>query len=121
LGSSSHAIFAAVRQLVEELAAERPLVACFEDVHWADPTFLDLVEYLQGRLGTTRVLLVFLARPELAELRPNLLHDPAVAIAVHPLSRPECAELLDGLGAPEEVRQRIADAAEGNPLFVEQL
>ncbi len=121
LGSSSHAIFAAVRKIVEELAEERPLIAAFDDVHWAEPTFLDLVEYLQGRLGAARVLIVCLSRPELADLRPGWLQEPAVAIAVAPLSAAESELLLDGLAAPAGARQRIADAAEGNPLFVEQL
>jgi class 3 adenylate cyclase/DNA-binding SARP family transcriptional activator len=121
LGATSHEIFANARAVVEELAQEAPVVAVFEDVHWAEPTFLDLVEYLQGRLATARVLLVCLARPELAERRPSWLQEPAVAISLRPLSAVESELLLDELGAPEPVRAGIAEAAEGNPLFVEQL
>jgi class 3 adenylate cyclase/DNA-binding SARP family transcriptional activator len=121
LGTTSHEIFAATREIVAALAGGKPLVAVFEDVHWAEPTFLDLVEHLQGRLGGVRVLLVCLARPELAELRPGWLQEPAVAVTLQPLSARDSERLLDELGVPHDARRRIADAAEGNPLFVEQL
>jgi class 3 adenylate cyclase len=121
LGATSHEIFSSTRAIVEQLATDAPVVAVFEDVHWAEPTFLDLVEYLQGRLGASPVLLLCLTRPELAQTRPGWLQEPAVAIALHPLSPEESELLLDGLGTPADVRRRIAEAAEGNPLFVEQL
>jgi class 3 adenylate cyclase len=121
LGQTSHEIFASTRAIFAELAAETPLVAVFEDVHWAEPTFLDLVEHLQGRLGAARVLLVCLARPELADVRPAWLHEPAAALALQPLSPDEADRLLEELAAPPSVRARIAETAEGNPLFVEQL
>ena len=59
----------AVRRVFEALAAERPLVLVLEDVHWAEPTFLDLVEHV-AELGRGPILLVCLARPELLERRP---------------------------------------------------
>jgi tetratricopeptide (TPR) repeat protein len=121
LGRTTHEIFAATRAAFAELATGKPLVAVFEDVHWAEPTFLDLVEHLQGRLGPARVLLVCLARPELADTRPAWLHEPAAALLLQPLSPDDCDRLLDELGAPAAVRGRIAETAEGNPLFVEQL
>jgi len=118
LERSSHEVFAAARRALEGLAAARPVIAAFEDLHWAEPTFLDLVEYLAGRLGEARVLLLCLARPELGERRPAWLRE---AIVLEPLSRDESELLVDELGVDDEVRERIADAAEGNPLFVEQL
>ncbi len=121
LGATRHEIFASTRAIVCQLAEDAPVVAVFEDVHWAEPTFLDLVEYLQGRLGAAPVLLVCLTRPELSDNRPGWLQEPAAAIALPPLSAEESELLLDGLGAPAGVRRRIAEAAEGNPLFVEQL
>jgi class 3 adenylate cyclase len=121
LGQTSHEIFSATRAIFAELAADAPVVAVFEDVHWAESTFLDLVEHLQGRLGSARVLLVCLARPELADLRPAWLQEPAAALTLQPLSPDEAARLLDELDAPAAVRARIAETAEGNPLFVEQL
>ena len=62
----------------------------FDDVHWAEPTFLDLVEYLGERLGTASVLLLCLARPQLAEHRPAWLQPPAESLVVdrlHPLDQ----------------------------------
>ena len=106
LAGSSHEVFAAVRRILDELAAERPLVVVFDDVHWAEPTFLDLVEYLAGGLGDAPVLLLCLARPELAERRPNWLQQPATALALEPLSEADSERLLEALGTPVAVRVR---------------
>ena len=121
LGGSSHEVFARVRTLLVELAAERPVAVLFDDVHWAEPTFLDLVEYLASRLGDARVMIVCLARPQLAEQRPGWLQPPAESISLEALSSVDSELLLESLGAPAAVRPRIAEAAEGNPLFAEQL
>ncbi len=120
-GLSSHEVFAAARRILEELAAERPLIAVFDDLHWAEPTFLDFIEYLAARLGPAPVLLLCLGRPQLSELRSTWLQPPAVTLMLEPLSAAESQHLLAELGTPPTVRARIAEAAEGNPLFVEQL
>jgi class 3 adenylate cyclase/tetratricopeptide (TPR) repeat protein len=111
-------IFLRVRKQLEQAAREQPLVLCFDDVHWGEPTFLNLLEYLLGWISGAPVLIVCLARPELLERRSL---PGAEAIKLEPLSA-ECADALLGLlGAPAEARGRIAEAAEGNPLFVEQM
>ena len=117
----SHDVFAAGRRLLEQLARDGPLVVAFDDVHWAEPTFLDFVEYLAARLGAARVLVLCLARPELMELRPAWFREPTDAVWLQPLLDEEASALLAELGAPDGVRERIAEAAEGNPLFAEQL
>ena len=118
--ASSDEIFWATRRLLETLAAERPLVVCFEDIHWAEPTFLDLLEYLAGFIRRSPVLLLCLARPELAERRPSWTGSGVVQL--EPLSELEAETLLDGLGELDpEARRRIGEAAEGNPFFAEQL
>ena len=123
----SEEIFWAVRSLFETLARERPLVVCFEDVHWAEPTFLDLIEYLAGWTRDAPVLLVCLARPELFDQQPAWLRQQpnASALQLEPLSEPDSQLLLEELGAEAglstEARVRIADAAEGNPLYIEQM
>ncbi len=116
-------IFWRIRKQLEALAAERPLVVCFEDVHWGEPTFLDLVQYLKGWIPEGRVLLLCLARPELLDKRPDWpRNEPdASALTLGPLSDAEAAHLLELLDAPDAARARIAEAAEGNPLFVEQM
>ena len=116
-------IFWRIRKQLEALAAEKPLVVCFEDVHWGEPTFLDLVQYLTGWIPEGPVVLLCLARPELLENRPDWpRNDPnATALTLDPLSDKEAAQLLELLDAPDSARARIAEAAEGNPLFVEQM
>ena len=121
LAGSSHEVFAAMRRVLEELARERPVVAVFDDVHWAEPTFLDLVEYLADRLGTAPVLLLCLARPQLGEQRPAWLQAPATVLTLEPLSEVDSELMLEALDVPTAARRRIAEAAEGNPLFAEQL
>ncbi len=118
--------FWAVRKLFDELAARRPLVVVFDDIHWAEPTFLDLLEYLVDSLVGVPVLLVCLARPELLEVRGDWMTSKSNAslVTLRSLSDAEMAglirNLLRGAELAEEARARIADAAEGNPLFVEE-
>jgi class 3 adenylate cyclase len=121
LDGSSYEVFAATRKLFEELAAERPLLAVFDDVHWAEETLLDLIEHLEVRLGAKPVLLLCLARPELAERRPQWLARPEAPLRLDSLSESDAYGLLDALDAPTVLRDRIAELAEGNPLFIEQL
>ncbi len=121
LEGSSYEVFAATRNLFEELARERPVLAVFDDVHWAEETLLDLIEHLSVRLSTVPVLLLCLARPELAERRPQWLARPEATLALVALSTVDSNGLLDALAAPAGQRERIAELAEGNPLFIEQL
>ena len=121
LEGSSYEVFAATRSLFEELARDRPLVAVFDDVHWAEETLLDLIEHLSVRLGAAPVLILCLARPELGERRPQWLSRPEATLTLDALSDLHTHGLLDALAAPAAVRERIAELAEGNPLFIEQL
>ncbi len=121
---SSEETFWAVRRLLEALARGRPLILCLEDIHWAQPTFLDLIEYVAGWSRDAPILLLCLARPELLDDRPAwLAAEPAVLL--NPLSEEEAEALLDELAAEwplsPSARRQIMEAAEGNPLFVEQL
>jgi len=118
LEGTTEEIFRRVRRSLEELARERPLVVCFDDVHWAEPTFLNLVDYLQGLIADSPVLVICMSRPELLEQRPQWA---GAAIVLSPLSAEEAERLLSELDAPPEARLRIAEAAEGNPLFAEQM
>ncbi len=121
--ASAEEIFWGIRRYVEALAAERTLVLCLEDLHWAEPTFLDLVDYLAGWVHDAPVVILCLARPELLERRPawSAPRDNASILALEPLSDADADELLSGLAVSAETRARIADAGEGNPLFLEQL
>lgn len=125
--TSEEEISWAVRRLFETLAHERPLVVVLEDLHWAEPTLLDLVEYLAEETRDAPLVLVCLARPELLEQRPRWGGGlpNATSLRLTPLPRKEGERLLSELPGSERLteatRIRIADAAEGNPLFLEQL
>jgi class 3 adenylate cyclase len=119
--------FWAIRRFLEELARDRPLAVVVDDVHWASPTLLDLIEYLAGWMRDAPVLLLVLARSDLLELRPTWAAPRANAtvLALEPLSDAESDLLLAhpavGAELPADTRERIVGAAEGNPLFVEQM
>jgi DNA-binding SARP family transcriptional activator len=113
-------------QLIGALARVRPLVVVVDDVHWAEPALLDLLLDVGARLRDTPVLLVCVARPDLLEARPawasRIAH--ASSLTLGPLSPAASATLLGDVAGgdlgPDDER-RIADAAGGNPLFLEQL
>ena len=118
----------AVRKLLRGGARERPLVVVFDDLHWAEPTFLDLIEHVADWSRDAPILLLCLARPELLDLRPSWGGGKlnATTVLLEPLTADETDELIDALlaGAPgstDDLRERIRAAAEGNPLFVEEM
>jgi class 3 adenylate cyclase len=124
--STSEETFWAVRRLFEALARERPLVAIFDDIHWAEPTFLDLLDHLTDHRPERPVLLLLAARPELGEVRPGLAASEAVApIQLEPLEQRESefliASLLGEGPLAQQVAGRVTEVAQGNPLFVEEL
>jgi class 3 adenylate cyclase/tetratricopeptide (TPR) repeat protein len=117
----------AIRSFLEALARERPLVVVLEDLHWAQPLLLDLVEHIADWSRDTPILLVVLARHELLEQRPAWGGGKrsATTISLEPLNAAETAQLIDNLlgeaELPATVFDQIRSAAEGNPLFVEEL
>src|SRR5215217_1724751 len=118
--------FWAVRRLFERVAADRPLVVVFEDVHWAEPTLLDLLEYLIAFSSGHAILLVCLARPELLQTRPGwAAPQPNTSLLVlDALPDSDARRLVENAGASElgsRTAQRILETAEGNPLFLEHL
>jgi class 3 adenylate cyclase/tetratricopeptide (TPR) repeat protein len=120
--ASMEETFWAVRKLVAALARERPLVIVVDDVQWAEPMFLDLLEHVIDWTRDAAILLICIARPEFIEDRPSW---PGERIALEPLSDGEADVLIDNLAGEAELRpvtrRRITQSAEGNPLFVEQM
>lgn len=104
-----------------------PLVIVFDDIHWAEPALLDLIEHVATLAGTVPLLVVCMARPELDEVRPEWSGSVpgALRMELTPLPPTDLDVLLDNLieGAsfPAELRERIVTTADGNPLFVEEL
>ena len=123
-GGDIRETFWAVRRLLEFLARDAPLVVIFEDIHWAESTFMDLLEYIAGFSADHPLLILCTSRPEIRELRPDW-GNIAELIVLEPLSEPESERLIGNLlGRAEltgDVRVRITRAAEGNPLFVEEM
>jgi class 3 adenylate cyclase/predicted ATPase len=112
--------FWAYRKLFEALAKERPLVLVLEDIHWAEPTLLDLIEHIVEWTRGAPMLIVCLARPDLLDERPGWAGE---LIELEPLPREEAETLVAMLaaGVDPAIRMRATEVAEGNPLFLEQL
>jgi class 3 adenylate cyclase/predicted ATPase len=114
----------AFRKLLEECS---PVVCVLDDLHWAEPTLLDLVDHVANWSRDAPILLVCIARPELLDRRPTWAGGKlnATTVLLEPLTAEETNELIEGLLGDAELddalRARIGDAAEGNPLFVEQM
>jgi class 3 adenylate cyclase/tetratricopeptide (TPR) repeat protein len=116
--------FFAARSFVEALGRDRGTLLVFEDIHWAEPGLLDLLESFAARLRDVPVLLVALARPELRSVRSGWGGDiPAyTALPLEPLAASDSLELARLLlGDDTDSADRLIDTAEGNPLFLEEL
>ena len=117
----------AVRALLERLAAERPVVFVIDDLQWAELTFLELVEHIADLARDAPILLACMARPELLDDRPGWAGGKlnATSILLEPLNAEECGRLVTNLLADDSVdpvvRERIAAAAEGHPLYAEEI
>jgi len=117
----------AVRKLLEAAARERPLVVVFDDIHWGEPTFLDLVEHVADLSRDAPILLLCLARPELLDRRPGWGGGKlnATTVLLEPLDAVDTDALIELLLGGETLERglpaRIRAAAEGNPLFVEEM
>jgi class 3 adenylate cyclase/tetratricopeptide (TPR) repeat protein len=112
------------RRLLEQVAQERAVVCLLDDLHWAEETLLDLVEHVADLARDAPILLMCMARPELLEKRPAWGGGKwnSTTVLLEPLGAAETDELLDELGGIEQsLRARVAAAAEGNPLFLEEM
>ncbi len=120
-------LFWSVRAVLETIAARRPLVLIFDDIHWAEQIFLDLVEHIADGARSAPVLVLCAARHELLEERPEFMAGRHYAgqIELRELSRTDAALVLGNLAAdlhlPGRLQNRILSVADGNPLFVEQM
>ena len=115
----------AVRRLFEGLARRQPLVVIFDDIHWSEPAMLDLIEQVAAR-AKAPILIVCSARGELLERRPEWERAGGArsVVRLEPLTDAESAKLLGQVAARRQTpvrRTELLAAAEGNPLFLEQL
>jgi class 3 adenylate cyclase len=113
VGASGDEIAWAVRKLLEEQA---PLIVVFDDIQWGEETFLDLIESTALLSAGASLLLLCMARPELLDQRPSW---PS-PLRLDPLP-PEASDVLIGDAVSRELRERIAHASGGNPLFISEM
>jgi class 3 adenylate cyclase/tetratricopeptide (TPR) repeat protein len=123
--AAERVIARAWQRYLESLTADAPVVALIEDIHWADPRLLDLIEAVLSRANGAALVLC-MARPELHERRPDwgggLAN--ATAITLSPLSASEGTDLIEHLlggDAPAEVVGPILHRSEGNPFYAGEL
>jgi tetratricopeptide (TPR) repeat protein len=114
------------RRFLQILAADAPVVALFDDIHWAEPTFLELIENVLDAIDDAPVLMLATARHDLLEARPAWgERERAQRLVLKPLGDDAVAQVVSNLlgasGLPGDFVQRVVDAAEGNPLYVEQM
>ena len=123
--ATAEELFLEVRRLLESLALQRPVILHVDDLQWAEPMLLDLLDHVVDLSRGVPILLLCTARPELIEDRPawggGKLN--ATTVLLEPLPAEECELLLsqlgDGLSA--DARARVISASEGNPLFLEEM
>ncbi len=116
--------FWAVRNVLESLARRRPLVLVVDDLQWADPLFMDLLDHVADGASDVPLFLLVMARPEVLDSRPGWgdgRHNVS-SVLLDPLTDDDAASLLGQLVGPapldRQAATRILDVAEGNPLYV---
>jgi class 3 adenylate cyclase/tetratricopeptide (TPR) repeat protein len=117
-------LFWGIRKLLEAIASRRPLVAIVDDIHVAAPTFLELLDHLLDGVHGSPILLLATARQELFESRTEWAEAHEYdQMVLAPLSADDSDSIVSRLlgGLEDSVRERITAAAEGNPLYVEQI
>jgi tetratricopeptide (TPR) repeat protein len=130
--SLQYLTFRAVEMLVENAAHEQPLVVVCEDLHWADPTSVALLEQLLAVTDRAPLLLICVFRPETAhpcwqikETAARRYRHRHTDLWLDPLGAAEGETLVENLlrvsSLPPGLRQRILDHAEGNPFYVEEI
>jgi len=124
--------FRAVQTLIERAAGERPLVLVCEDLHWADPSSMEMLEHLLPLTNHASLLFICVFRParehsswQLRETAARLYPHRHTGLSLNPLSAAESVTLASNLlgveGLPETLKSRILSQAEGNPFYVEEV
>ena len=128
LSTAAHPVaelFWGIRKLLESQAADRPLVLVIDDIHSAETTFLELLDHVVES-APVPILILCSARPELADIHGEwLAASGAARVDLAPLGTADVEamidRLLDGFALGMGTRERVIAAAEGNPLYVEQI
>jgi class 3 adenylate cyclase/tetratricopeptide (TPR) repeat protein len=122
-------LFLSLRRFFERKAQQAPLVLAFEDIHWADESLVEFLDYLTETATAAPILLICLARPQLQEKQPRwAAHiDPNHRITLNKLSESDSGEVIDellkraeGAEMPAHLRENVIATAEGNPFYIEE-
>ncbi len=125
-------IFMHVTALIEQMASQMPLVLVLDDLHWVDPTSLELLEAMLPLTKQAPLLIIAAFRPRQQEISWRF-HESAqrnhadgyMAVPLQPLNQEQARELVASLlhveDLPERVRRLILEKSEGNPFFVEEV
>lgn len=117
----------AIRRFLAHVAQDGPLVVVVEDIHWAEPGLLDVLEAIVDWTRDAPILILCPSRPEVLDTRPTLIagRDNASILRLAPLAAADTGTLIDalpgGAALPGALRRRIEEVAEGNPLFIEEM
>ena len=119
-------LFWGARRLLESQAVSQPLIVFVDDIHWAEDTFLDFLVHLVAAVKDRPILILCSARPELLDDHAEWTEQPSVErIDLQPLGVADVEAMIDRLlgtaDLPSDTRARVVEAAEGNPLYVEQM
>src|SRR5271165_421278 len=131
VGATRERMLREIADALEAIAAERPLLPLLSDVHWVDPSTVDLISVLARRRQPARLMLIATYRPVDATLAGHPLHSLKQELLVHhlcheialePLKETEIAEYLaaesEGYAVPEGLAGLLYRHSEGNPLFM---
>jgi class 3 adenylate cyclase/tetratricopeptide (TPR) repeat protein len=119
-------LFWGARRLLEWLARDRPLIVVVDDIHWAEETFLDFLAHVVKAGKDRPILIVCSARPDLLTDHAEWTEQPQIErIDLQPLGGADVEAMIDRLlgnaDLPHDTRTRVVEAAEGNPLYIEQI
>ena len=113
----------ALLTIMLRIAAQQPMLLVMEDLHWVDPSTLELLNLLVDQGPTARILALFTCRPDFGPPWTGRSH--LTQVTLHRLTRPQAAEMIrrvaHGKALPPEVVEQIVARTDGVPLFVEEL
>ncbi|HEX2426984.1 MAG TPA: adenylate/guanylate cyclase domain-containing protein [Gaiellaceae bacterium] len=126
IGSSPAETQLAFRRLLESRAVDRPQVVVIDDLQWAEPVFIDLVEHVADLSRDVPIFLLCVARTELLDVRPDWGGGKlnATSLLLEPLGAEDCIVLIEHLvegPLDDALRARITASSAGNPLYVEEM
>jgi class 3 adenylate cyclase/tetratricopeptide (TPR) repeat protein len=116
----------AIRRHVEALAADQPVVLVVDDLQWAEPAILELLQHVTQRSTSVPVFWICVARPEFLEAHPQWAagRTNTSLITLNPLNASETSTLISRLleieDIPPALHRQILERSEGNPLFCEE-